>query len=154
MGKERERIDEVLRSIRKLNRALFQLLREAADLSDATAVQLMVLKTLSKQPDISLSELADHLQLGNSTMSGVVERLVTSGLIVRERSKEDRRTIVMRLTEAGMAKQEEAFGEDAYLTKRLSKILELPDEQLVLLLDTHQQLITKLEQRDEEDHGA
>ena len=127
-----------------LNRALYQLLREEADLLDSTVVQLLVLRMLSKKPNIGLSELAEALQLGNSTMSGVVDRLVSGGLVVRERSMSDRRLLTMRLTPEGKKKQKEAFEDGSFIMKRLSRVLEIPEEDLNNLFQLHEQILEKL----------
>ncbi|HET7577661.1 MAG TPA: MarR family transcriptional regulator [Bacillales bacterium] len=145
MTPEQEKSYQVLRSFRRVNRVLYHLLRKAADDLDVTVVQIMVLHVLAEKPNIGLNELAERLQLGNSTMSGVVERLVSAGLIVRERSAEDRRSLVMRLTPEGKKKKKEAFGEGSYLVNRLSRVLEIPDKDLEHLFQTHQKIIEKLE---------
>lgn len=148
MADTQEKTQQVVRSFRKVNRVLYQLLREEADLLDATVVQILVLRVLFQHPNIGLNELAERLQLGNSTMSGVVDRLVSAGLVVRERSQEDRRSLTMRLTSEGEKKQNEAFGDDSLLVKRLSKILEIPEEDLEHLLRIHEQIMEKLQPQD------
>ena len=150
MSQEHEMVQRVLRSLREVNRALFQLLREEADMLDVTPIQMMVLKILAQRPNIGLTELAESLQVGNSTMSGVVDRLVYAGLVVRERSTEDRRSLTMRLTPEGEAKQEAAFGEDSYIMKRLLKILEISKEDLEHLFDIHQRILEKIQEREME----
>jgi len=150
MVEKYEQIEGILHSFREVNRAVACLIREEADELDATVVQIMVLWILKKHPNIGLGELADHLQVTNSTMSGVVDRLVEAGLIVRERSDLDRRTVTMRLTPEGDKKQNEAFGENSLLTKRLFRILEVADEDLMHLLHTHTQLLEKLKGKGDE----
>ncbi|HEX7063990.1 MAG TPA: MarR family transcriptional regulator [Bacillales bacterium] len=150
MSEKQERTQQVVRSFRKVNRVMYQLLREEAELLDTTVVQILVLRVLFQNPNIGLNELAERLQLGNSTMSGVVDRLVSAGLIVRERSKEDRRSLTMRLTAEGEDKQNEAFGDDSLLVKRLSKILEIPREDLQYLLRIHEQIMEKLQSKEDQ----
>ncbi|HET7657661.1 MAG TPA: MarR family transcriptional regulator [Bacillales bacterium] len=151
MSREIEQVYQVMRSFREVNRTLHHLLRETADELDTTVVQIMVLKTLGQSPNIGLNELADHLQLGNSTMSGVVERLVSAGLIVRERSSKDRRSLTMRLTEKGEEIKQQAFGEDSSLVNNLANLLDIPQEDLDHLLQTHEKIIEKLAGKGEEE---
>lgn len=127
---ERERIHQVIRSVRGLNKALYRLLREEAEIMDSTVMQLLVLRYLDKHPQIGLHELARALQLSNSTMSGVVDRMVSAGEIARERSSQDRRLLVMHLTVEGKEKKEAAFNEDSLVMKRLSGLLDLSEEEL------------------------
>ncbi|HET7657363.1 MAG TPA: MarR family transcriptional regulator [Bacillales bacterium] len=154
MAKDLEKAQQVVRSFRKVNKALYRLLREEAEVLDATVVQILVLRVLSQNPNIGLNELAERLQLGNSTMSGVVDRLVSAGLVVRERSHEDRRSLTMRLTNEGKAKQNEAFGDDSFLVERLSRILEIPGEDLEHLLRIHDQILEKWRQGDDKEEES
>lgn len=150
MSKEIEKVYQVIRSFRQVNRTLYGLLRETADDLDSTAVQLLVLKALETNPDIGLNELADNLQLGNSTMSGIVERLVSAGLVKRDRSSKDRRLLTMRLTQQGKDIKDQAFGEESALVSRLTYLLEIPEIELDHLLQTHKTIIEKLEGKGEE----
>jgi DNA-binding MarR family transcriptional regulator len=104
-------------------------------------MQFKVLRTLQEEPNISLGELADRLQVGNSTMSGIVERLVKAGYLLRERSEDDRRTLLLRLTEEGKERQNQTY--DIFM-KRMSKILEIPDKEIEQLLQLHQLIIEKI----------
>ncbi|MGA0600834.1 MarR family winged helix-turn-helix transcriptional regulator [Caulobacter sp. KR2-114] len=56
---------------------------------------------------ISISELAQHLLIKNHSAVELVARLVNAGLVVREPSREDRRTVCVSIT----AKGEEILGE-------------------------------------------
>jgi DNA-binding MarR family transcriptional regulator len=50
---------------------------------------------------IAISELADHLIIKNNSAVELVNRLVKTGLVTRETSSEDRRTICVRITRKG-----------------------------------------------------
>ena len=144
---DREKIHRIMRSFRKINRALYQLLRQEASALDLTVAQILALRALEKKPNIGLGELAEWLQVSNSTMSGIVERLVKAGLIIREHSEADRRTLTMRLTPKGEAKQQEAFGDHSLLVNRLSGLLEIPEKDLEHLLQVHQQILEILQRK-------
>jgi MarR family transcriptional regulator, organic hydroperoxide resistance regulator len=136
----------LLRSIREMNKIMFRMAREDASSIGITVVQLMVLYKLSKKPNIGLNELSDALQLTNSTMSGVVDRLVHAGLIKRERSEIDRRAIVLRLTEEGESTLSRLVGEHSRFIKRLQEALaEISEEDLQHLLRIHQQILSKFQ---------
>ena len=51
--------------------------------------------------DLSLSELSERIRAQNSTVTGIIDRMEREGLVVRERSKEDRRVVHIRLTPKG-----------------------------------------------------
>ena len=54
---------------------------------------------LWKKDEIPISELAQKTQLSESTLTSMLDRLEKTGYITRVRSKEDRRTILLKLTE-------------------------------------------------------
>jgi len=66
--------------------------------SGITAPQGMVLGILSKEKRIKITELSSKLSLPNSTVSGLVDRLERQGMVVRERSEEDRRVVYVSIS--------------------------------------------------------
>ena len=70
--------------------------------STLTMQQLQVLLVLSLEPDgCSGQELATTMGVSLATMTGIVDRLVASGLVDRREDQHDRRVRRVRLTEAG-----------------------------------------------------
>src|SRR5579872_3792339 len=67
-----------------------------------SAHQAGILDHLDDVEPTSLLELARHLGVTASTMSLTVDRLERGGYVRRERSKEDRRRVDLRLTPAGV----------------------------------------------------
>lgn len=53
------------------------------------------------QDIISITQLADHLLIKNHSAVELVSRLVKAGLVTREPSIQDRRTVCVRITEKG-----------------------------------------------------
>jgi len=68
-----------------------------------TATQLNVLKLLQTVGDISLSELSRKMAATNSSITGIVDRMVEANLVAREQSAEDRRVWKIKLTAEGRA---------------------------------------------------
>ena len=61
-----------------------------------------VLAQLDRFPEgLTLSEVSRHLMVSNGAITGLVEKLAADGLISREDHAEDKRTVIVRLTEAG-----------------------------------------------------
>lgn len=61
-----------------------------------------LLAALDRQPDgATMSELSQYLLVSNGNITGLVARLEVEGLVERTRSKQDRRTSRVRLTERG-----------------------------------------------------
>jgi MarR family transcriptional regulator, organic hydroperoxide resistance regulator len=66
-----------------------------------SAHQASVLDHLDEVDGTSLLELAKHMGVTASTMSVTVDRLERGGYVTRERSKEDKRRVELRLTASG-----------------------------------------------------
>ncbi len=63
-----------------------------------------VLAQLDRFPDgLTMSEVSRHLMVSNGAITGLVDKLAASGLVVREDHAQDKRTVVVRLTEDGRA---------------------------------------------------
>ncbi len=89
--------------------------------------QFRTLGYLNRQPDVSLSEVAEHIGLSLPTMSKMVDGLVERGLVTREEDSVDRRRMVLCLTQEGHASMDAALkATRAYLAGLLAG---LSDEQ-------------------------
>lgn len=94
-------VSEVAR-IRKAWRREFEL--RAAPL-DVTVAQLLVLCRLWQGDGISTSVLTQEAGSDGGTVTGILDRLESRGLIRRERSVQDRRAVQIWLTPEGSALQ-------------------------------------------------
>lgn len=79
-----------------------QLGQELAD-HDLTAPQWITLTMLARGKCATAAEIADKLNQDSSSMTRMLDRLESKGLIQRERSKTDRRVVQLFLTEQGRA---------------------------------------------------
>ncbi|MBK5912552.1 MarR family transcriptional regulator [Rhodothalassium salexigens] len=69
---------------------------------DTTLPRFDVLAALDRYPDgLTMGELSRCLMVSNGNVTGVVNRLVTDGLVSRTASPADRRTHFVRLTDKG-----------------------------------------------------
>ncbi|HQA08647.1 MAG TPA: MarR family transcriptional regulator [Syntrophomonadaceae bacterium] len=66
-----------------------------------TIVQSWVLFYLSDQDGSSLKDIAAAVQLDSPVVTGLIDRLVKEGLVVREEDPEDRRSLKISLTPRG-----------------------------------------------------
>lgn len=72
---------------------------------DLTLPQGLVLLTLySLGSRAKMSELIELLQISGGTLTGIVDRLISAGLVARERDEIDRRVVYVSLTESGAKK--------------------------------------------------
>lgn len=64
-----------------------------------TPGQMAVLYTLYNGDSITITELSKRCYMDNSTLTGVIDRLEKAGLVMRSEHPEDRRQLVIDLTE-------------------------------------------------------
>lgn len=69
--------------------------------ADLTIPQFRTLRFIQRNPDASLSDLADHLGLTLPSTSKLVDGLVKQELISRQESTTDRRRLTLVLTQNG-----------------------------------------------------
>jgi DNA-binding MarR family transcriptional regulator len=74
------------------------------DRFDITLPRFYLLAQLDREPEgLALGEISRRLMVSNGNVTGLIERLVTEGLIDRRPAPEDRRIQIVRLTRAGKA---------------------------------------------------
>ena len=68
----------------------------------STLPRFDVLAALYREPEgMAMSDLSRFLLVSNGNVTGIVERLVANGLVVRSKRDGDRRASIVRLTERG-----------------------------------------------------
>ena len=72
---------------------------------DVTYPQYLVLLFLWQTPEARVTDICGALGLDTGTLSPLLKRLEKTGYIRRERSAEDERQVVIRLTPLGLAKR-------------------------------------------------
>jgi DNA-binding MarR family transcriptional regulator len=93
--------DQIVSSLRKLMRSLDSYSRRLRDEFGLTAPQLLLLRELERQTEMTAGGLSRALHLGQPTIKVILDRLESSGLVERSRHSEDRRSLHIRLTPPG-----------------------------------------------------
>lgn len=93
--------DQVMFALRRAIRAIDLYSRYLIGRWGLTGPQLYVLKELSQDEGISVSQLTRAVHLSQPTVTGILDRLERRGLIHRHRSETDKRRVVVWLTEGG-----------------------------------------------------
>ena len=104
----KEDLDRIVETIIYLVTESRRLSKDEASRYGVTATQLSVLKLLQEIGDLSLGTLAREIRAHNATVTGIVDRMESAGLVERARSDEDRRVWIIRLTAAGRKVAERA----------------------------------------------
>jgi DNA-binding MarR family transcriptional regulator len=74
-----------------------------------TYPQYLVMLVLWEHAELPVKRLGEHLRLDSGTLSPLLKRLEAAGLVRRERSAEDERSVRVNLTEAGADLREQAL---------------------------------------------
>jgi MarR family transcriptional regulator, organic hydroperoxide resistance regulator len=94
-------LDVIVETVIYLQTESRRLAREQCARLGVTATQLNVIKMLDEIGELSLSELSRKIAAQNSTVTGIVDRMVQADLVTREQSPEDRRVWRIKLSERG-----------------------------------------------------
>lgn len=106
-----------------------------------TYPQYLVLLVLWEHGELPVKKLGEHLRLDSGTLSPLLKRLEAAGLVTRERSARDERSVEIRLTEEGSALRRQALRVPRRIASAtgfgLDEIRELREhlDQLTLALD-------------------
>lgn len=87
----------------KINKKLIHYLNSKLGKFNITTEQWAVLVNLSKQDKISQKLLSEISTKDQSTITRIIDILVRKKFIERHQSKEDRRSIVIHITESGLS---------------------------------------------------
>jgi DNA-binding MarR family transcriptional regulator len=99
-AKERD-LDLIIETFIYLQAEGRRLARSECERVGVSPTQLNVIMLLDQIEALTCSELGRRLATQNSTVTGIVDRMVEAGLVKREQSQEDRRVWRVRLTEHG-----------------------------------------------------
>ncbi|WP_445518709.1 MarR family winged helix-turn-helix transcriptional regulator [Streptomyces sp. NEAU-174] len=109
--------DELLRLDRQLcftlhaaSRAFDGLYRRVLRDTGLTYPQYLAMLVLWEYGEMPVKRLGEHLRLDSGTLSPLLKRMQSAGLVQRERSAHDERSVTVRLTAEGAALKERAQG--------------------------------------------
>ena len=97
MEVENKRV-EAARLFFDIGKTLNRSMRRCFEDIGITMPQSIVIRTLIKSGEMKLTDLSRKINLSNSTISGIIDRLEKQQLVVRTRSEEDRRIIYVKAT--------------------------------------------------------
>ena len=96
---------------------------------DVTYTQYITMMVLWEEREISVKRLGKRLFLDSGTLTPLLKALEQKGYVVRSRSKEDERVLLVRLTEAGSALQERAVS----VPEQMKQCMPLTEEEAGIL---------------------
>ncbi|MBQ2997186.1 MAG: MarR family transcriptional regulator [Oscillibacter sp.] len=98
---------------------------------DLTYTQYVAMLVVWERQQLTSKELGQELYLDSGTLTPLLKKLESKGLISRKRSEEDERNLLITVTEQGMAMREQAL----HIPAELSKCVNLSLEEATQLYD-------------------
>lgn len=138
--------EQVIAALRRITRAIDLHSRLLLQKNGLTIPQLAALQAIQRLQPITVSALAKDIHLGPATVTGILGRLESRGLISRTRGNHDRRSVVVELTESGAKLIAEA---PSLLQDRFHRELEkLQEWEQTLILSTLQRIASMMDAED------
>jgi DNA-binding MarR family transcriptional regulator len=94
---------DFIRLLWKVDHELHSVSKRMIDRFGLTAPQRLAVRFIGREPGLTLGALAALLHLDPGTVTGIVQRVESAGLVVRERSEGDTRRMHLALTTKGKA---------------------------------------------------
>lgn len=128
-------IREIIYQIRRLMQAGELFTKELNKTYQVSAPQLHCLLALYENGPSPPSQIARHIMVKSSTVTGIIDRLEQKGLVARLRNSPDRRVINIELTEVGRSLVQNApFPIQRKIVDGLQRLPRTEIEQIILSL--------------------
>lgn len=131
--------DRILRSLRRIVRAIDLHSRQLEGQYGLTGPQLVCLRTIAMHEPLTPSELARHVELSQGTVTGIVDRLARRQYVSRRRDANDRRRVNLRALQAGRDLLQMA--PSPLQTRFAKELAELPEENQVVIATMLEQIV-------------
>jgi DNA-binding MarR family transcriptional regulator len=129
---DREITFAALRALRRILRAAELSNRRLATTTGLTPSQLLVLQEIGERGEVTPTQLSSSLQFGQATITNIVDRLEALGLVLRNRSEEDRRRVHLALSAEG--RDAAAAAPDLLQAHFSERFADLPDWEQAMIL--------------------
>ena len=81
---------------------------------DCTKNEVLIFWLLYQKTEVNMTEIADYIHVPLNTATGIINRMEKNGMVVRTRSKEDKRVVLIQFSEKGMAQFQSLFHQITY----------------------------------------
>ena len=102
------------------SRELIKRYKPFLDKVDLTYTQYLTMTVLWEEGEVTSKELGNRLYLDSGTLTPLLKKLESKGLLTRERSREDERNLRISLTAEGEALKEKALSMPEEMEKHVN----------------------------------
>ncbi|MET3036971.1 MarR family transcriptional regulator [Chryseobacterium sp. NRRL B-14859] len=117
------------------------LYRPFLDELDITYPQYLVMMILWEGDGLTVTHIGEKLFLDSGTLTPLLKRLESKGLIIRKRKKEDERVVEVFLNEAGRKLRHKA----CEIPGKIQQKIDIQPEELLQLKETVLKILNKIE---------
>ena len=100
-------------------------------LLDCSKNEILILWLVYRQEEVNMTQIADYIHVPLNTATGIIARMEKRGLVIRERSAEDKRVVTIRLGGQGAGQMQAVIKEMMYYAGRVME--EFTEEEMGLL---------------------
>ena len=141
-----DRIDSSLVALRQILRATELAGRELAQQAGLTAVQFRALQMVGETGQTTAKAIATRMHVSQATVTALVDKLVSGGRVVREKSLVDRRQTNIVITDLGRQTIEEA--PDPLQQRFVRRFRDLDDWEQAMLVAALERVAAMLDAED------
>ncbi|KZN51973.1 MarR family winged helix-turn-helix transcriptional regulator [Pseudoalteromonas luteoviolacea] len=138
-----EKYEELLVSIRKVIRAIDLHSKQLNKSSGLTGPQLLIMQEIARVKGVTASQIAKHVNLSAATVTNILDRLESRGLVERVRSAQDKRRVSLFLSPQGKNLLIDA--PQPLQEHFIQKFCELEEWEQSLLLSSMQRIATMMD---------
>lgn len=124
----------------KTVRAITQTYRPFLESIGLTYPQYLVMLVLWEEDEVTLKKIGDRLMLDSGTLTPMIKKMESQGLLLRKRSAQDERAIRISLTREGQALKNQA----ARVPEKMGCIIKLSEERLFRMREDLQDLLGQM----------
>jgi DNA-binding MarR family transcriptional regulator len=138
--------DNVLIALRKIIQAIELNSKRLVKQVGLTGPQLVILHYIASAEEISVGDVAKNVSLSQGTVTGISERMEKRKLVARQKNSQDKRRVMVRITESG--KQLLATAPPVMQESFLKKFNKTEIWEQTMLLSALQRLVSMMDAKD------
>lgn len=123
--------EEIVSLLRELRNQLRILAGKIVLEKNVTILQWRCLYLIAKDSPVNMNILKKELAVTGACVTNIVDELVMKNLVLRDRGKQDRRTVIVSITEKGRICIKEMKREENRFVKALTKMMDVKETRVI-----------------------
>lgn len=111
--------------------------------------EVLVLWLTYRREEVNMTEIAEYIHVPLNTATGIIARMEKNGLVIRTRSREDKRVVNILLSEKGRAQLEALISEITYYGMKVFQSFTKEETELFFRMAGKVMEVLKQEQKQE-----